>query len=77
MPEQERFAELKRQAWEDRDLDLFEFYSSLEYELKCMRAVGRACAGLWRHGGNDATWNAMFEALSDAGLLVAEEAEED
>ena len=69
MEESERFRALKEQAWNDRDLELFEFYNRIEYELKRLRTVGRAVSSMYEKGGNDDTWNFLFEALFDAGLL--------
>lgn len=70
MNETQRIVALKREAWDARDFELFEFYNHIEYELKRLRAVGRAVAHLYQNAGNnEAAWNAIFEALMDAGLL--------
>lgn len=65
----EQIAALKRAAWEDRDVDSFDFYSGIEWELKKLRAVGRTVASLYKNTSDDNAWSALYEALSDAGLL--------
>ena len=77
MNQAEYIQALKRAAWDNHDLALFEFYNHLEYDLQRLRAVGRAIAGLYEKGGSDATWNALFEALFDAGLLTEPDIQED
>lgn len=70
MTQAERLAELKRIAWDIRDLDLFDFYNGVERDLERLRAVGLLVASIYQKGGySDEQWSALFEALSDAGLL--------
>jgi hypothetical protein len=72
MNEAERMAALKLAAWEARDLELFTFYNRLESELGWLRTVGRVVASIYQKGGfGDEEWNALFDALFDAGLLDA------
>lgn len=73
----ERLQQLKQDAWDDRDLDLFEFYNGIEYELKRLGAVGQLVARFYKRGGiTDEGWNTLFEALFDAGLLNEEQGQE-
>lgn len=67
--ENNHFQALKRAAWENRDLDLFEFYVGIEHELQGLRAVCRVVAHMYENGLSDDGWSTLFEALSDAGLL--------
>lgn len=65
-------AELKAQqraAWDARDLDTFGLYHAIEMEITELRIVGRAVASLYKNTSNEDAWNALYEALSDAGLL--------
>lgn len=70
MTEAERLNALKRAAWNTGDLDLYDFYSRLGCELGRLRIVGKMVVSIYQKAGySDDNWQALFEALSDAGLL--------
>lgn len=73
MTDAERFAVLKRAAWDSGDYDLLDFYSRIEGELKALRLVG-AVAGRVYNDPDD-FWNALHDAIADAGLLDTGEPE--
>lgn len=74
MNEVEQFQALKRAAWDDRDIALFEFYNGIEFELARLRKVARIIGLFYARGGiDDEGWNTLFEALSDAGVLPDQE----
>ncbi len=78
MNETERFQWLKQRAWDDRDLDLYTFYGSIEHELERLRSFGHVVALFYERGGiTDEGWNTLFESLFDAGLLSEPEEVED
>ena len=69
-------AELKlqqRAAWDAHDLETFDLYLKIEHEIGNLRAVGRAVASLYQHTSSEEAWEALYLALSDSGLLTAED----
>lgn len=71
MTDAERFAALKRAAWDIADFDLLDFYSRIEYDLKALRLIG-AVAGRVYNDPDD-FWNALHDAITDAGLMPIED----
>jgi hypothetical protein len=69
----QEIASQKQEAWDARDLETFDLYHSIEFELVKLRAVGKAAASLYKNTSNEQAWDAMYEVLSDAGLLDVEE----
>jgi hypothetical protein len=63
----------KEQARTDSDLEEFVFYSEVQRELELLRLAVRFAARLYHNTGDDGAWNALYEALSDTGLLDREE----
>lgn len=57
-----------RAAMDARDLDRFDLYAAIGRELEQLRVVGQAAADVYE-GGDENAWMALFDALSDAGLL--------
>lgn len=68
--------ERQKRAFDDRDFEEFNFLTDLESRIRSAAIVGKAIAGLYKNTSDDNAWNAMYEALSDAGLLDEEEDEE-
>lgn len=61
---------LTKQAFAAGDVDLADFYLATDRELTILRALGKVVGRMYQKGGlNDENWQALFEALSDAGLL--------
>lgn len=58
----------KRAALDARDLDTYDLYAAIGRELEQLRVVGQAAAAVYE-GGDENAWMALFDALSDAGLL--------
>lgn len=77
MNEAERIQTLKRAAWDAGDLELFEFYNGIEFELARLRMVARVVGMFYTRGGiDDEGWNTLFEVLSDAGAIPEEHADD-
>lgn len=61
---------LKIHAIEDKDFALFQFLADTDRELTRLRALGKVVARMHERGGlNDENWQALFDALFDAGLV--------
>lgn len=66
-----RMAEIERQkraAMDARDLETYDLYAAIGRELEQLRVVGSTAAAVYE-GGDENAWMALFDALSDAGLL--------
>jgi len=62
-------ADLKLRARGDMDMQAYAFYSNVEREIEALRAVGSIAARLYNDASDEEAWNALYEAISDAGLL--------
>jgi hypothetical protein len=69
LSEAERFAGLRRQAWDEGDFDLLNFYNKVEGDLRALRVLGLQMRSMWSKGFNDEQWQVLFEAMADAGML--------
>lgn len=65
----DKLKEYQRLAWEDRNMEFVDFYISIERRLRELIVVGKAIGSLYHNTSDDNAWNAMYEALSDAGLI--------
>jgi hypothetical protein len=60
-------------AIEDRDLEFYDFLMRIERRLERTHAVAVVVASIYEKGGfSEEKWQALFEALFDAGLLDGE-----
>jgi hypothetical protein len=64
----------KGAAYQVAALDDYVFYASVERQLALLRLAVTMSARLYKNTGDDGAWNALFEALSDTGMLDTEPA---
>jgi len=58
-----------RAAEDARDLRTLNLYTTIRRELTQLRAVARAAVRVYAGADPEESWMALFDALSDAGLL--------
>lgn len=70
----QQIKERKVDAYRNQDLDEYAFYSNVARELALLRLAVAMAARLYKNTGDDGAWNALFDALSDTGMLDTESA---
>jgi formylmethanofuran dehydrogenase subunit E-like metal-binding protein len=65
----EQLQQLKRSAWDDGNIIMVDFYINVDHRLRELIVVGVAISSLYNNTQDDNAWNAMYEALSAAGLV--------
>lgn len=65
----QKIEERKTVAHLNQDLEEYVFYSSVEREFKILRLAVTMAAKMYKNTGSDEAWTALYEALSDTGLL--------
>jgi hypothetical protein len=65
----EQLQQLKRSAWDDGNINMVDFYINVDRRLRELIVVGVAISSLYNNTQDDNAWNAMYEALSAAGLV--------
>lgn len=67
---QRKLNEFRKDAW---TLDAVDFFSLLGHRLKTLETVGTAAAAVYADQSVDGVWEALYEALADAGLPTSED----
>jgi hypothetical protein len=65
----EQLQQLKRSAWDDGNINMVDFYINVDRRLRELIVIGVAISSLYNNTQDDNAWNAMYEALSAAGLV--------
>lgn len=68
-----QIAALRQQANETNNFADYLFYAAIERSIAQLRAIGQIAARIYHDHSDEAAWEALYEALSDAGLLDTDE----
>jgi hypothetical protein len=60
-------------AYADRDLEKYAFYTYVKGEIAMLHALGKVAARIYNDHSDEAAWSELYEALSDAGMLQEED----
>lgn len=68
-----QLAALRQHAHDQANLSDYTFYDRLMRDRARLHAVAQLAARIYHDHGDEAAWEALYEALSAAGLLDTEE----
>lgn len=71
-PTDQFLADCRQSVYRDRDLRAYTLYVNIERELAKLRKAGQIAARIYHDHSDEAAWDELYEALSDAGLLDEE-----